>query len=56
MFDVENSKIYILFEICELFLFFKCKEYGFLKLILLCLDSEGYLWVGDGEKEVFKLF
>lgn len=53
--DAENLKIRILSETCELLLLFKCKEYGLSKPISLCLDSEGHLWVGDGEKEVLKL-
>lgn len=53
--DAENSKIHILSENCELLLLIKCKEDGLSKPISLCLDSEGHLWVGNGEKGVLKL-
>lgn len=53
--DAENSKIHILSENCELLLLIKCKENGLSKPISLCLDSEGHLWVGNGEKGVLKL-
>lgn len=53
--DAENSKIHILSKNCELLLLIKCKKHGLSKPRSLCVDSEGHLWVGNGEKEILKL-
>ena len=52
--DCDNSIIHILSEDCGLLMLIQSKGLGLSKPRSLCVDCEGHLWVGDGEKEVLK--
>ena len=52
--DCDNSIIHILSEDCGLLMLIQSKGLGLSKPRSLCVDCEGHLWVGDGEKEVLE--